>query len=90
MPIRPGDATAGKVTTDGKGTFTLTIRDTTTGRSFTTTQTLKRARLASVEVIAEAPGSSGGVLPWPTSVRSASALWSAAVPGRGWAIATAA
>lgn len=63
MPIRAGDTITATVTTDGKGNFTLTIGDTTTGRSFSTTQRLKHARLASAEVIAEAPSSSGGVLP---------------------------
>jgi hypothetical protein len=63
MPIRSGDTITASVTTDGKGGFTLTIGDTTTGRSFSTTQRLKHARLASAEVIAEAPSSSGGVLP---------------------------
>ena len=63
LAIRPGDTIAGSVTTDGSGRFTLTIRNATTGASFTTTQTLKRARLASAEVIAEAPSGSGGVLP---------------------------
>ena len=63
MPVRAGDTIAASVTTDGKGNFTLTIRNTTTGRSFSTTQRLKHARLASAEVIAEAPSSSGGVLP---------------------------
>ena len=41
----------------------LTIRNTTTGQSFTTSQRLHRASLASAEAIAEAPSSSGGVLP---------------------------
>jgi hypothetical protein len=63
IAIRPGDSISGSVTTDGSGHFTLTIRNTTTGGSFTTTQTLKKARLASAEVIAEAPSGSGGVLP---------------------------
>src|SRR6476659_1235467 len=62
LAIRPGDTISASVTTDGHGNFTLTIRDTTTAKSFTTTQRLKHARLASAEVIAEAP-SSGGVLP---------------------------
>ncbi|HEY7018363.1 MAG TPA: G1 family glutamic endopeptidase [Gaiellaceae bacterium] len=63
LTIRPGDTIAGSVTTSGNGNFTLTIRDVTTGRSFTTTQRLKRAALASAEAIAEAPSSSSGVLP---------------------------
>jgi hypothetical protein len=62
MAIRPGDTVTASVTTTGNGSFTLSIRDATTGASFTTTQKLKHAKLASAEVIAEAP-SSGGVLP---------------------------
>jgi hypothetical protein len=63
LPVRPGDHMTASVTTNGSGRFTLTIRNTTTGGSFTTTQTLKRARLGSAEAIAEAPSGSGGVLP---------------------------
>ena len=63
IPIRAGDSMTGSVTTDGRGRFTLTIHNNTTGGNFVTTQTLKRARLASAEAIAEAPSSSGGVLP---------------------------
>jgi hypothetical protein len=62
LTIRPGDTLSASVTTDGTGSFTLTIRDTTSGRSFTTVQKLRRAKLGSAEVIAEAP-SSGSVLP---------------------------
>jgi hypothetical protein len=63
IAVRPGDSLTGSVTTDGGGHFTLTIRNNTTGQSYTTSQRLNRARLASAEVIAEAPSSSGGVLP---------------------------
>jgi Peptidase A4 family len=63
LAIRPGDSMSGSVTTSGNGRFTLAIRNNSTGGTFTTTQTLKRARLASAEAIAEAPSSSGGVLP---------------------------
>jgi hypothetical protein len=62
LTINPGDTISASVTTNGSGTFTLSIKDTTTGGSFTTTQKLKHAKLGSAEVIAEAP-SSGGVLP---------------------------
>ena len=63
MTVRPGDTMSASVTTDGRGSFTLTIRDITRGTSFATTQRLKHAKLASAEVIAEAPSGSGGVLP---------------------------
>jgi Peptidase A4 family len=63
IAVRPGDSMTGTVTTNGSGRFTLHIHNNTTGGDFVTTQTLKRARLASAEAIAEAPSSSGGVLP---------------------------
>ena len=63
LPISAGDSISGSVTADAGGRFTLTITNTTTGQSFTTSQRLNRARLASAEAIAEAPSSSGGVLP---------------------------
>jgi hypothetical protein len=62
-PVQPGDHMSASVTTNGSGSFTLTISDTTKGWTNTTTARLKSAKLASAEVIAEAPSSSGGVLP---------------------------
>jgi Peptidase A4 family len=61
-PVSPGDTMTASVTTDGRGGFTLKISDGTKW-SQTTTARLKSAKLASAEVIAEAPSSSGGVLP---------------------------
>lgn len=63
LQIRPGNAISASVTTDGSGRFTLTITNSSTGQSFVTTQRLNHAKLASAEAIAEAPSSSGGVLP---------------------------
>jgi Peptidase A4 family len=63
LAIHPGDTIHASVTTNGTGSFTLTITNRTTGGSFTTTQKLRSAKLSSAEVIAEAPSSSGGVLP---------------------------
>jgi hypothetical protein len=63
LTIRPGDSISASVTTNGSGNFTLTITDNTTHQSFTTSQRQTKARLASAEAIAEAPSSSGGVLP---------------------------
>jgi hypothetical protein len=63
LVIHPGDTMHASVTTAGNGTFTLTIADRTTGAGFTTQQKLRSAQLSSAEVIAEAPSSSGGVLP---------------------------
>jgi peptidase A4-like protein len=62
-PVKPGDAFTASVTTDAVGRFTLTISDTSEPWTFTTTQRLKSAALASAEVIAEAPSSRSGVLP---------------------------
>jgi hypothetical protein len=62
-PVRPGDSLSATVTTNGSGSFTLTISDSTQHWSFTTNQTSKKARLGSAEWIAEAPSGSGGVLP---------------------------
>jgi hypothetical protein len=61
--VRPGDKLSASVTTNGSGIFTLKITDSTQGWTNTTTARLKSAKLASAEVIAEAPSSSGGVLP---------------------------
>jgi hypothetical protein len=61
--VRPGDKMSASVTTNGSGSFTLTITDATQGWSRTTTARLKSAKLSSAEVIAEAPSSSSGVLP---------------------------
>jgi hypothetical protein len=57
-PVAPGDSFTASVTTDGRGSFTLTLTNNTRGWTRTT-----NARLGSAEVIAEAPSSSGGVLP---------------------------
>ena len=62
-PVSPGDHFTAAVSTDGRGAFTLTISDTTKGWTQTTSQRLKSAKLASAEIIAEAPSSSSGVLP---------------------------
>jgi Peptidase A4 family len=62
-PVSPGDHMSASVTTNGSGSFTLTISDSTKGWTRTTSARLKSAKLKSAEVIAEAPSSSGGVLP---------------------------
>jgi hypothetical protein len=61
--VHAGDQFTASVTTDGRGGFTLVLSDTTRGWSHTATARLKSAKLGSAEVIAEAPSSSGGVLP---------------------------
>ncbi|HEY7009922.1 MAG TPA: G1 family glutamic endopeptidase [Jatrophihabitantaceae bacterium] len=62
-PVAPGDHLTSSVTTNGNGTFTLTLTNSTKGWTESVTKRLKRAQLASAEVIAEAPSSSSGVLP---------------------------
>jgi peptidase A4-like protein len=62
-PVHPGDHLSASVTTDGRGNFTLTISDSTQGWTNVKTAKLRSAKLSSAEVIAEAPSSSGGVLP---------------------------
>ena len=61
-PVQPGDAMSASVVSDGGGTFTLTLTDSTQGWTQTTQQAEPDAQLGSAEVIAEAP-SNGTVLP---------------------------
>ncbi|MFL5915859.1 MAG: G1 family glutamic endopeptidase [Gaiellaceae bacterium] len=86
--VRPGDNMTASVTTNGSGSFTLTISDTTQRWTNTTNARLKRASLASAEVIAEAPSSSGGVLPLAnfgtvgfTSAKANGATLTSSTPG---------
>lgn len=62
LTIKPGDTISGEVSFSGGSSFTLTLTDQTTGKSFTTTQSYSGAALSSAEWIAEAP-SSFSVLP---------------------------
>jgi hypothetical protein len=62
-PVAPGDAMHASVSYLGSGTFQLTLTDSTRGWSQTVKPRLKSAKRGSAEVIAEAPSSSGGVLP---------------------------
>ncbi|WP_035804412.1 G1 family glutamic endopeptidase [Kitasatospora mediocidica] len=61
--VRPGDHFTSSVTTNGSGSFTLKLSDTTQGWTKTENKTLKNAALASAEIIAEAPSDSSGALP---------------------------
>jgi hypothetical protein len=54
MRISPGDTMAASVSVSGN-TFTLTIKDVTTGQSFTTKQSGSGLALSSAEWVAEAP-----------------------------------
>ena len=65
MTIRPGDHMSASVVYNGGNSFTVTITDVTTGRSFTKTSNVSGAARSSAEWIAEAPCCtfSGGILP---------------------------
>lgn len=62
-PVAPGDSMGASVTYLGSGKFQLVLSDSTRGWSQTVTARLKSAKRGSAEVVAEAPSSSGGVLP---------------------------
>jgi hypothetical protein len=61
--VKPGDHFTGSVTYNGSGKFTMKLSDTTQGWSRSVSKTYSPAQRYSVEVIAEAPSSSTGVLP---------------------------
>jgi hypothetical protein len=76
LSIKSGDAISANVVYTGSSggsgrgffgrqssTFTVTIKDITTGKSYTTTGNVANAARSSVEYIAEAPSSYRGVLP---------------------------
>lgn len=60
--VSPGDIMTAEVKYTGNNQFVLTLKDTTTGKSYSTTQKAPRAQRQSAEWIVEAPWS-GGVLP---------------------------
>jgi hypothetical protein len=60
--VNPGDVLTASVQSTGSS-FTLSLKDATTGKSFATTRTDASAEHASAEVIAEAPSDSSGILP---------------------------
>ena len=62
ITVHPGDVISAEASAGGRGRFTVSIHDITTGQSFSTTGSVKRAQQSSAEWIAEAP-SSGGILP---------------------------
>jgi hypothetical protein len=61
--VSPGDHFTASVTETTGGKFTLKISDTTRGWSHTVSKTYSAAKLASAEIIAEAPSDSNGTLP---------------------------
>jgi hypothetical protein len=62
-PVKPGDSMSASVTAGSNQSFTLTISDSTQHWTFQVTKKSSNAKRSSAEVIAEAPSSSGGVLP---------------------------
>ena len=62
LTIRPGDHMTADASFNGRS-FTVTITDTSTSQSFSTSARVHSAQRSSAEWIAEAPSSSGGILP---------------------------
>jgi Peptidase A4 family len=62
VTIRPGDFISAEVSVTGKGTFTVSLTNETTTKSFSASAKMNNADRSSAEWIAEAPWS-GGVLP---------------------------
>jgi len=62
LTIKPGDQMSASVVYSG-GQFTITIKDVTTGKSYTKSSTVSGAARSSAEWIAEAPSTFSGVLP---------------------------
>lgn len=62
LTIHPGDTISADAQFNGRS-FVVTITDTTTGASFSKSARVSSAQRSSAEWIAEAPSSSGGILP---------------------------
>jgi hypothetical protein len=62
VPVSPGNVISAEVKSSGKGVFTVTLTNVSTGQSFSTSTKIPSAAQSSAEWIAEAPYS-GGVLP---------------------------
>jgi hypothetical protein len=62
-PVDAGDHFTASVTAGSRGAFTLVLSDTTKGWTHTVHRTLRNAKLASAEVVAEAPSTLAGPLP---------------------------
>ncbi len=62
LAVHPGDVMSAEVLYSG-GRFTVTIKDVTTGASSQASAKVNGAQRSSAEWIAEAPSSSGGILP---------------------------
>jgi hypothetical protein len=62
LPVKPGDKMSAAVTRNSNGTWTITIRDTSTGGAFTTVQAYTGPG-TSAEWIEEAPSVGGRTAP---------------------------
>lgn len=62
LAVHPGDVISAEVLFSGNS-FIVSIQDYTTGGAFTTSAHVRSAQRSSAEWIAEAPSSSGGILP---------------------------
>jgi len=62
LNVHPGDHISAEASFSGRS-FVVTIKDTTTGQSSSTSARVRGAQRSSAEWIAEAPSSSGGILP---------------------------
>lgn len=62
-PVRPGDRISASVTFSGISTYTLMLRDSTSGWTQTVVINRRGLERSSAEVVTEAPSSIGGVLP---------------------------
>jgi hypothetical protein len=64
VPVKPGDYMSAKVVSSGSE-FTVTLTNVTTGKSYSKTETVSKAKRNSAEWIAEAPCCTlgGGILP---------------------------
>lgn len=65
VPVSPGNVMSASVTYSSSGKFTVTITNVSTGKSYTTSSSVKGAARSSAEWITEAPccTNSGGILP---------------------------
>ncbi len=63
LTISPGDVISAEVKSTGSGNFTVTLTDTSTGKTFSTSGKVSGAEESSAEWIAEAPSSSSSILP---------------------------
>jgi Peptidase A4 family/PEP-CTERM motif len=63
MAIKPGNAISADVSYMGSNKYDLSLEDLSTGKSFSTIQTMSGGQRSSAEWIAEAPSDNFGVLP---------------------------